>query len=41
MKRLILGAVIICVALGALSACGIKNPPKYIPDSSKTEPKKS
>ena len=41
MKRVLLGAIMMVVAVGFLSGCGVKSPPKYSPDTQKSEQKKS
>lgn len=41
MKRLILLPVMVLVMGGLLAACGIKDPPKYVPETEKTDAKKA
>ena len=41
MKRVISTMLVLLFVGGAVSACGIKNAPEYVPDSEKTEKSKS
>jgi predicted small lipoprotein YifL len=41
MKRVFLSIVALMFTLGMLNACGVKSPPKYVPDSEQTEKSKS
>lgn len=41
MKRIITTMLVLLFVGSAVSACGIKNAPKYVPDSEKTEKSKS
>ncbi len=41
MKKLVLLPVMFLVMGGLLAACGIKDPPKYVPESQNTDAKKA
>jgi predicted small lipoprotein YifL len=41
MKKLILLPVAFLLLMGLLAACGIKDPPKYVPQTQKTDAKKA